>query len=187
MTGALDVQLNPYVYLNALYHPTHCPFRLVTVNGFYTDGMVITPGCLVYQMAPLRRLYDPCRVLACDPGGAAATSSPVVLRMQDLTKDMLLPFDPLSMVDVMDVRGGWPPPSSSEMQEAKAREDARRNDLTRELPSRLASTELLRMALLESRGEVGSPNSFPGAASVGVATEETGTRHCDLIQVSFIF
>jgi hypothetical protein len=193
LTQALKVNLDPYVFLKPEHHPSHCPFRLrLSGNppGYFVDGTTITPGCLIYKRdLPTDKVYDPCRVLAC--GHGAANSLLLLDPSTDLTTDMELPYNPMHMVDDLDVRGTWPPYAAAsdppEYEAAAAAEAARwRNDDSREeLPSRLASVDLLRRALLEQEQGtgVGSPNSFPGAANVGTATEQTGTRHCDMVQV----
>lgn len=202
-TRALDVVSDPYLYLKQELWPTHCPFKFMPTGNLYSNsqyGLVTTPGCLVYH-AQTQKLYDPCRVLPCNQ---SSSDDPFVLLpeqcrnagrqcdIQQVLAPMEMPFHPMSMVDKYEVRGTWPAATVQQQQEgllsALKQEQERQDDLRRDMPSRLASLDLFRRALLDQEaGGVGSPNSFPGAAPVGVATEETGTRHCDMVQVLSLF
>ena len=97
-------------------------------------------------------------------------------------------FNPVEMVDPLEVRGVWPEKAPQEMDQQEydvflERVAAWHDDLTRELPGRITDTSLFRRSLVdaEAGSGVGSPNSDGRtAAPVGAATEED-TRHCDMM------
>lgn len=193
MTNALDARDG---ILSTL--PTHCAFRLN--NGAYkTQDGYITPGCLVYAYST-KKVYDPCQ------GYDGICSDPGLPHNLDVLNDIvsnhatLLRFNPIDMVHPLDsIRGQWSlsnPQNITQLDYNALIQKvtlAWHDDLTKDLPSRLADTSLFRRSLInEERSGVGSPNTGPNyGPNIGqplkTATEMPGTqgntRHCDMIVV----
>lgn len=163
MTKALDSRNGVY----STGDPSHCAFRLSPGNVYRTSLGYITPGCLVYvygsQSQPT--IHDPCQVYDCSVAG-----DPILL---DITTNIVgesrtrLKFNPLDMVDPLEVRGIWDKTLSisSTLNQSTydlflQKVDEWHSDLTRDMPGRLTDMSLFRRALLnEERSGVGSPNT----------------------------
>lgn len=202
MTKALDARDGVYSTGN----PTHCAFRLESQNTFRTTAAYITPGCLVYVYGSPPTVHDPCQFFDCTMPGL-----PIVLSVNTHIKNeprTLLRFNPMDMVDPMEVRGTWAatPPlngtfaSQEDYDLMLQRVEEWHDDLTKDLPGRMVGggMSLLRRSLLdEERSGVGSPNMGPNMGpGIGqplkTVTEQggaqgTGTRHCDMMVVSCLY
>jgi hypothetical protein len=194
MTNALDARDGTLSIL-----PSHCAFRLN--NGAYkTQDGYITPGCLVYAYST-RKVYDPCQGY-----DGICTEQGLPYNLDVLTDIVgnpatLLKFNPADMVHPLDsIRGQWSLKKTSQNitqldYDTLIKKVALtwHDDLTKDLPSRLADTSLFRRSLInEERSGIGSPNTGPNyGPNIGqplkAATEMPGThgntRHCDMIVV----
>ena len=118
----------------------------------------------------------------------------------------MLRFNPMDLVDPLEIRGTWAAsmPLNSTFgtqevyEEMLKRVEDWHDDLTRDMPGRLTGTSLFRRALLnEERSGVGSPNMGPNmgpdtgqplkAATEQQGAQGAGTRHCDMMVVSWGF
>ena len=117
-----------------------------------------------------------------------------VLEVQQHSATTLLPFNPVKLVDRMEVNHGmgrWPTSvSTSSISQAEYQtylQDVMQrwydDDFdTNDFPRGLASLELFQRALLDQEPGLG-PNSNPSSSrGLGSATEDD-TRFCDLLQV----
>lgn len=126
-------------------------------------------------------------------------SSPGLPTEYDILTDIVgetrtrVQFNPVDMVDPLEVRGAWPSKSPPSMNQSDydvwlKRVEEWHSDLSRNLPGRITDTTLFRRSLLdEEMSGVGSPNTEANIApGIGrplkTATEEHNTRHCDMMQ-----
>jgi hypothetical protein len=137
-----------------------CPFALSSFSGSTStsvSGGYITPGCLVYIYAS-QTVHDPCLVHDCSSAAGSLVLSISQIRYDPGT---LVPFNPLKMVNALDMSGGsWSldPPSSlqantSEYDLFLQRASAWYSDLTRAFPAHLNNTQPLRKALFDLADE----------------------------------
>ncbi len=175
--------------------PSHCSFRLDT-DKYITPLAYITPGCLVYvyeNNGMPATVHDPCQFYDCTLPGLYQTFR-VQLDIINVPQT-LLKYNPLNMVDPLEVRGKWSKIAPLNVNQSTydvflAKVEEWHSDLTRDMPGRLTDVSLFRRALLnEERSGIGSPNpgglNAPYGTPLKTATERSGeTRHCDMMVVS---
>ena len=197
MTKALDSRNGVYSSGN----PTHCAFTLYSTEkqdtGVYrTPEAYITPGCLVYVFGTVSgttkvppTLHDPCMFYDC-----SSELSPL-----DVEEDIVnviqtkVLFNPMEMVDPLEVRGNWPvkrPENSSYTDDEYASHLAKvkewHDDLARDLPGRITDTSLFRRSVIdEEPSGVGSPNLWSNSGDessrpLKTATEDN-SKYCDMM------
>ena len=104
MTKALESKTGVY----STGEPVHCNFRLDAPNTFRNSIGYMTPTCLVYIYATdvtPATIHDPCQKIDCTIHG-----DPRILNTITDIRDSsgtLLKFNPLTMVDPLEVRGTW--------------------------------------------------------------------------------
>ena len=191
MSKALDTRRGRY----SSGDPAHCPFRLIALPDrqaiFQNNDGYMTPGCLVYiygKNGKQPTVHDPCQYHDCT--GPNPISLDVSSHIMDIEQTQLS-FNPLSMVDPLEVRGTWSKTAPHNMSQTLyddflSKVDIWHNDLTRDMPGRLVDMSLFKRALLNEEGlGAGSPNHRTTAgrtAPLKSATEDD-TKYFDMMMV----